>query len=109
MVIATKYTAGYRLYSRRKDPLQSNFAGNSAKNARANGLTPFSVYQGQRNVSLRDTEAEIIPMCEDQGMAVVSWANLGGGQLLTSEQREKLEKDPDARPNFYENSPIANL
>ncbi|KAJ0142372.1 Norsolorinic acid reductase A [Colletotrichum tanaceti] len=31
MVIATKYTAGYRLYSRRKDPLQSNFAGNSAK------------------------------------------------------------------------------
>ncbi|TQN65467.1 putative sterigmatocystin biosynthesis dehydrogenase stcV, partial [Colletotrichum shisoi] len=52
-------------------------------------------------------EAEIIPMCEDQGMAVVSWASLGGGQLLTSEQGEKLEKDPDARPNAYGNTPIA--
>lgn len=31
MVIATKYTAGYRAYNREKEPLQSNFTGNSAK------------------------------------------------------------------------------
>ncbi|TQN66140.1 Norsolorinic acid reductase A, partial [Colletotrichum shisoi] len=30
-VIATKYTAGYRAYNREKEPLQSNFTGNSAK------------------------------------------------------------------------------
>ena len=31
MVIATKYTAGYRAHNREKEPLQSNFTGNSAK------------------------------------------------------------------------------
>jgi len=31
MVIATKYSAGYRAYKRDEEPLQSNFTGNSAK------------------------------------------------------------------------------
>ncbi|KAM0325912.1 hypothetical protein ACHAQA_007215 [Verticillium albo-atrum] len=31
MVIATKYTAGYRAYNAAKEPLQSNFTGNSVK------------------------------------------------------------------------------
>jgi aryl-alcohol dehydrogenase-like predicted oxidoreductase len=31
MVVATKYTAGYRGYNRANEPLQSNFTGNSAK------------------------------------------------------------------------------
>lgn len=31
MVVATKYTAGYRAYMREKEPLQTNFTGNSAK------------------------------------------------------------------------------
>ncbi|KPM46423.1 Norsolorinic acid reductase A [Neonectria ditissima] len=65
--------------------------------ARANGLTPFSVYQGRWNVGSRDMEAEIIPMCEDQGMAVVSWNALGGGSLLSTEQLREQEKNPDAR------------
>lgn len=43
-------------------------------------------------------EAEIIPMCEDQGMAIVPWAALGGGQLMSVEQRKQKESDPDARP-----------
>lgn len=43
-------------------------------------------------------EAELIPMCEDQGLAIVPWAALGGGQLLSTEQRKKREKDPGARP-----------
>ncbi|VUC30965.1 unnamed protein product, partial [Clonostachys rosea] len=65
--------------------------------ARANGLTPFSVYQGQWNVAYRDMEAEIIPMCEDQKMCVVSWASLGGGQLLSAQQRCDQEQDPSMR------------
>lgn len=32
MVVATKYTSGYRAYNREQEPLQSNFTGNSAKN-----------------------------------------------------------------------------
>lgn len=45
-------------------------------------------------------EAEIIPMCEDQGMAIVPWAALGGGQLLTEVQREAAAKDPKARKGY---------
>jgi len=69
------------------------------EDARSHGLTPFSVYQGRWNAAFRDMEAEIIPMCEDQGMAIVPWAALGGGQLMSSEQRKWRERDPDARPD----------
>lgn len=31
MVVATKYTAGYRAYNRAQEPIQSNYTGNSAK------------------------------------------------------------------------------
>lgn len=72
--------------------------------ARAHGLTPFSVYQGRWNAAYRDMEAEIIPMCEDQGMAIVPWAALGGGQLLSSEQREKADADSKARGPVYDAS-----
>ncbi|OIW29029.1 Aldo/keto reductase [Coniochaeta ligniaria NRRL 30616] len=166
MVIGTKYTAGYRAYNRDKEPLQSNFTGNSAKSmhisvrdslrklrtdyidilyvhwwdfatsveevmrhlhayvmakqvlylgvsdtpawvvvkanefARRHGLTPFSVYQGRWNAAYRDMEAEIIPMCEDQGMGIVPWAALGGGQLLSAEQRAEKEKNPDSQKGY---------
>lgn len=46
-------------------------------------------------------ESEIIPMCEDQGMAIVSWASLGGGNLATAEQRKKAAENPDAPKDFY--------
>jgi aryl-alcohol dehydrogenase-like predicted oxidoreductase len=39
-------------------------------------------------------------MCEDQGMAIVPWAALGGGQLLTKKQREERAKDPEARQGY---------
>lgn len=59
-------------------------------------MTPFSVYQGRWNAAFRDMESEIIPMCEDQGMAIVSWASLGGGMLTTAEQRRCNAEDPNA-------------
>lgn len=36
-------------------------------------------------------------MCQDEGLAIVPWAALGGGALLTKEQRQKIEGDPKAR------------
>lgn len=45
-------------------------------------------------------EAELIPMCEDQGMAIVPWAALGGGQLMSADQRKQQEQDPKARQSF---------
>lgn len=168
MVVATKYTAGYKAYDRDNLPFQSNYTGNSAKSmhisvrdslaklrtdyidllyvhwwdfgtsveevmrglhvlvmaqkvlylgasdipawvvvkanafARANGLTPFSVYQGKWNAAYRDMEAEIIPMCQDEGLAVVAWAALGGGALLSGDQRKMVENDPKARKAFVD-------
>jgi aryl-alcohol dehydrogenase-like predicted oxidoreductase len=69
----------------------------SLSDAKSNGLTPFSVYQGKWNVAFRDMEAEIIPMCEDQGLAIIPWAALGGGRLKTSEQRKKDASSSTAR------------
>jgi aryl-alcohol dehydrogenase-like predicted oxidoreductase len=42
-------------------------------------------------------EAEVIPMCEDQGMAIVPWAALGGGKLMTAEQKKQKEQQTGAR------------
>ncbi|KAF5679854.1 alcohol dehydrogenase [Fusarium denticulatum] len=169
MVIATKYSAGYRAFGDNPEPLQSNFTGNSAKSmhisvrdslkklrtdyidilyvhwwdyatpveevmrglhvlvmqgkvlylgisntpawivvkanayARQHGLTPFCVYQGNWNAALRDIEGDVIPMCEDQDMAIVSWGSLGTGSLLTAQQRKEREADPDApKPQISE-------
>ena len=40
-------------------------------------------------------------MCEDQGMAIVSWASLGGGNLASAEQRKKAAEDPNAPKDYY--------
>ncbi|KAI5358752.1 putative NADP-dependent oxidoreductase domain-containing protein [Septoria linicola] len=150
IVLATKYSAGYKSYDRENFKQQSNYTGNSAKSmyisvrdslkklqteyidilyvhwgdigtsveevmrhlhalvmerkvlylgisdtpawvvvkanmfARQHGLTPFSVFQGKWNAAYRDLEAEIIPMCEDEGLAVVPWSALGGGNLQST-------------------------
>lgn len=57
--------------------------------ARAHGLRPFSVYQGKWNAAFRDMEREIIPMCQDQGMAIAPWGPLGQGKFRTKEARSK--------------------
>lgn len=69
--------------------------------ARQHGLTPFSVYQGKWHAGMRDMEAELIPMCEDEGLAIVPWAALGQGQLLTEAQRKERANDPDARQGYH--------
>ena len=55
--------------------------------ARANGLRPFSVYQGKWNAGVRDLEREVVPMCRDQGMAIAPWASLGQGRFRAAEAR----------------------
>lgn len=60
--------------------------------ARNHGLTPFSVYQGKWNVSFRDMEREIIPLCVADGMAIAPWGALGGGKYKSKEQWENEGK-----------------
>jgi len=47
--------------------------------ARQHGLRQFSVYQGRWSAAERDFERDIIPMCQDEGMALAPWGALGGG------------------------------
>lgn len=61
--------------------------------ARANGLRPFSVYQGKWNMGFRDMEREVLPMCRDQGMGIVPWGTMGSSKLRTAEKRENDSGD----------------
>jgi aryl-alcohol dehydrogenase-like predicted oxidoreductase len=54
--------------------------------AKAHGKTPFSIYQGQWNVLLRDFEREILPMVIHFGMAVAPWGSLGQGKFRRPEE-----------------------
>ncbi|KAI4242540.1 MAG: hypothetical protein L6R42_010972 [Xanthoria sp. 1 TBL-2021] len=57
--------------------------------ARDHALTQFSIYQGRWNAAQRDFERDILPMCEDEGMAMAPWSALGGGLFKTDEQFEQ--------------------
>lgn len=59
--------------------------------ARARGLRPFVVYQGQWSAASRDFEREIIPMCRAEGMGICPWGTLGSGNFKTDEQRASDE------------------
>ncbi|EFQ28939.1 aldo/keto reductase [Colletotrichum graminicola] len=60
--------------------------------AKAQGKTPFSVYQGRWNVLIRDVERDIIPMARHFGMALCPWDVLGGGKLQSMTQLEARQK-----------------
>ncbi|MCB2108557.1 MAG: aldo/keto reductase [Rhodobacteraceae bacterium] len=49
--------------------------------ARANGLTPFSAYQGQYNLVERTCERDIIPMGMEHGVTLVPYSPLAQGLL----------------------------
>lgn len=73
--------------------------------ARHHGLRPFSVYQGKWNAGFRDMEREIIPMCQDQGMALAPWGPLGQGKFKTAEARSK-DHEGSARSSQLSESDI---
>ncbi|KAL0263403.1 hypothetical protein SLS55_002383 [Diplodia seriata] len=60
--------------------------------ARDHALTPFSVYQGKWSAADRDFERDIIPMVQQQGMALAPWNALGGGLFKTEEELAKQEE-----------------
>lgn len=49
--------------------------------ARQHGLRPFSVYQGRYSAQERDLERDIIPMCRHEGMGILAFGTLGGGNF----------------------------
>ena len=65
--------------------------------ARDHGLRQFVVYQGMWNAALRDFEREIIPMCKDEGMALLPYGTLGQGRFQTEASFEEREKNNPGR------------
>lgn len=54
--------------------------------ARAHGLRPFVIYQGQWSAAERSFERDILPMCRAEGMAIAPFGTLGSGAFKTEEQ-----------------------
>lgn len=65
--------------------------------AKAYGKTPFSIYQGQWSVMLRDLEREILPMTTHFGMAVAPWGSLGQGKFQRSEEVAKKRSNGEVQ------------
>jgi 1-deoxyxylulose-5-phosphate synthase len=49
--------------------------------AKANGWTPFVAMQNHYNLLYREEEREMIPLCVDQGVALIPWSPLARGRL----------------------------
>src|SRR6202011_451214 len=59
--------------------------------ARDHALTPFVIYQGLWNVMVRDFERDIIPMCIDEGLAIVPWGAAGQGRFKSKTEINEHE------------------
>jgi 1-deoxyxylulose-5-phosphate synthase len=49
--------------------------------SKANGWTPFASMQNHYNLLHREEEREMLPVCADQGVAVIPWSPLARGRL----------------------------
>ena len=49
--------------------------------ARQRGWTPFASMQNHYNLAYREEEREMIPLCRDQGVALIPWSPLARGFL----------------------------
>jgi aryl-alcohol dehydrogenase (NADP+) len=49
--------------------------------AEANGWTRFATMQNHYNLLYREEEREMLPLCDDQGIAVIPWSPLARGKL----------------------------
>jgi 1-deoxyxylulose-5-phosphate synthase len=63
--------------------------------ARANGWTPFVSMQDHLNLLYREEEREMLPLCRDEGVAVIPWSPLARGRLARAwnESTHRTETD----------------
>jgi len=63
--------------------------------SRLNGWTAFVSMQNHVNLLNREEEREMLPLCEDQGIAVLPWSPLARGRLARdwNETSERQESD----------------
>ncbi|HEY4363699.1 MAG TPA: aldo/keto reductase [Bryobacteraceae bacterium] len=74
--------------------------------AKENGWHRFVSMQNHYNLVYREEEREMIPLCMDQGLAVIPWSPLARGFLTGTRQREggstvRAEVDSFAKEMYY--------
>ena len=74
--------------------------------AKENGWHRFASMQNHYNLVYREEEREMIPLCIDQGLAVIPWSPLARGFLTGSRKREggstqRFESDGFAKQLYF--------
>ncbi len=74
--------------------------------AKENGWHRFQTMQNHYNLVYREEEREMIPLCVDQGVALIPWSPLARGFLTGTRQREggstrRSEVDTFAKDMYY--------
>ncbi len=65
------------------------------------GLEPFRTMQNHYNLVYREEEREMLPLCKDQGIAVIPWSPLARGFLTGKYSRNSPPDSPRARSDRY--------
>lgn len=63
--------------------------------AMLNGWTPFVSMQDHYNLLAREEEREMLPLCADQGVAVIPWSPLARGRLTRPWDRSTARLETD--------------
>ncbi len=85
--------------------------------ARANHWTPFVSMQNHYNLAYREEEREMIPLCRDQGVALVPWSPLARGFLAGNRKAgddksgvtSRAQTDDIAQRYYYRASDFATV
>jgi aryl-alcohol dehydrogenase-like predicted oxidoreductase len=85
--------------------------------AREHGWTPFASMQNHYNLAYREEEREMLPLCRDQGVAVIPWSPLARGFLAGNRKTgdklggatSRAETDSIAQNYYYRASDFATV
>ena len=85
--------------------------------ARERGWTPFVAMQNHYNLAYREEEREMIPLCKDQGVALIPWSPLARGFLAGNRQAgdkasgatARAQTDEIAHKLYYRASDFATV
>ncbi|MBE2241881.1 MAG: aldo/keto reductase [Burkholderiaceae bacterium] len=73
--------------------------------ARANRWTPFASMQNHYNLAYREEEREMIPLCRDQGVALIPWSPLARGFLAGNRRADDATAGATTRARSDEIAP----
>lgn len=69
-------------------------------------LTPFVSLQAYYSLAGRDLERELLPLCREEGLGVMTWSPLAGGFLTGKFRREDEDGPEGARRSGFDFPPV---